>query len=113
SAIEEAFEPLDFEAGQTGSAKKGLVVGHRGGAPGNDTGVGTGCACPAQDGWYHRPPDRTTSPAKPMWRRLASDRHPNRNPWRTARQPASAPATAIATWAFNRRALSHAHRRRS
>src|ERR687897_2048863 len=54
--VEEAFETLDFEAGQTGSAKKGLIVGHRGGAPGHDTGVGIGCACPAQFGWYHRPP---------------------------------------------------------
>src|SRR3954470_12327639 len=56
--------------------------------------------------------DRTTSSAQPMRRRLASDRYPNHDPWRTARQPAGAPATAIATWAFHRRALSHAHRRR-
>src|SRR5215204_841982 len=112
-AVEEALETLNFEAGQTGSAKEGLIVGHRGGVPGNDTSVGTRCACPAQSGWYHRPPGPDNGPAKPMWRSLASDRHPNRNPRRTAWQPAGAPATAIATGAFYWRALPDAHRRRS
>src|SRR5215212_226536 len=63
-AVEKALETLDFEAGQAGSAKEGLVVGHRGGAPGNDTGVGTGCACRAQDGWYHRPPGPDNEPGQ-------------------------------------------------
>ena len=64
-AVEETLETLDFEAGQTGSAKQGLVVGHRGGAPGNDYGVGTGCACPAQVGWYHRPPGPDNEAGRP------------------------------------------------
>ena len=64
-AVEETLEALNFEAGQTGSAKKGLVVGHRGGAPGNDTGVGTGCACQAQVRWYHRPPGPDNEPGRP------------------------------------------------
>src|SRR5215212_2026535 len=80
SAIEEAFETLDFEAGQTGSAKKGLVVGHRGGAPGNDAVLALDVPVRHRsDGTIARR-DRTTTPTDALWRRLVSDRDPNRKP---------------------------------
>src|SRR5829696_2736468 len=91
-AVEEAFETLDFEAGQSRSAKKGLIVGHRGGAPGNDTVLALDVPVRHRsDGTIARR-DRTTSPADPTWRRRASDRDPNREPWRPAWHSAGTPA---------------------
>ncbi|HLL50271.1 MAG TPA: hypothetical protein VK356_06345, partial [Thermomicrobiales bacterium] len=66
-------EALDFEAGQTGSAKQGLVVGHAA-EPLGTTQV-LALDVPVQHGpdgtIAHRP--RTTGPADPTWRTRTGD----------------------------------------
>src|SRR5829696_3568908 len=110
-AVEEAFETLDFEAGQTGRAKKGLIVGHRGGAPGNDTVFALDVPVRHRSDGTIGGRDRTTNPAVPPRRRRASDRNSNRKPWRPTWHPAGARAAKIATWAFHRGTLPNTHRR--